>query len=283
MGKNYIVANEDGERVYGAKIILPEQLEAIKHQKKKRAVIENSSALFVFTEMETIKGRLSKMKNKELGYFLLLQTYVDYNNMLKASPNAKLPMNNKEIAKKLNVTPRTVSTLIKKLVEKELLYKDTVVLYGKSHKAFFINPEYCFRTGVAGQYSKNKTDKVVKVFINSLQEAYEEGLQPADIGFVYKTIQLIHYETNLLVTNPNERELYLINTLTLDSLAQMMNMSLEETSRKLSHLQWNGMYIYAKTKVGKQLMIKANPFILYRKAGEPDIKLGAEFIVNKCN
>lgn len=280
MNKTLRVVDEDGQIVQGAKVILPEQMEAIEHQKRKRAVIEKSSSLFVFTEMGALNEGLSNMKNKELGYFLLMQTYVDYNNMLKGTPDAKLPMSNKELAQVLNVTTKTVSNLLKKFEGMELIHRGTVELYGKSHKAFFISSEYCFRKGVGGQHSKYKTDEAVKVFINSLQDAFDQGLQPADIGFIYKTIQFIHYETNLLVTNPNERELFNVNTLSLEALAKLMGLSIEETSRKLSYLQWNDMYIYAKTKVGKELMVKANPFILYRRAGEPDVSLGAEFLVN---
>ncbi|MFE4350189.1 helix-turn-helix domain-containing protein [Peribacillus butanolivorans] len=281
MSQKYIVANENGERIHGAKVILPEQLEAIESQKKKIAVIGRSKAPFVFTEMGALKGALSKMKNKELGYFLLMQTYVDYNNMLKSAPLGKLPMTNKELAEALNVTPKTVSSLMKKFEKMEVIHRDTVELYGKSHKAFFINSDYCFRTGVGGQFSKNKVDKAVKIFIGSLQEAFSQGLQPADIGFIYKSIQFIHYETNLLVTNPQERDLYRVKTLSLEVLAELLNLSIEETSRKLSYLQWNGMFVYAKTKVGKELMVKANPFLLYRKPGELEETLGAEFIVNR--
>lgn len=40
------------------------------------------------------------------------------------------------------------------------------------------------------------------------------------------------------------------------------------------------MYVYGKVRVGGKLMIKANPYLLYRKAGEFNDNLGAEFIVN---
>lgn len=220
------------------------------------------------------------LSNKELGYFLLMQTYVDYKNMVKADANAKTPMKTKDIAEALNITAQTVNTLLKKLEKLSIIYREKIEISGKNYKAVFINSDYCFRKGIGAEFSSKKTDKAVKVFINSLQDAFKEGLQPADIGFIYKTIQFIHYDTNLLAVNPAERDVEAVKTLSLEALADVMGLSVEETSRKLGNLQWNGMYVYGKTRVGKCLMIKANPYLLYRKAGEFNETLGAEFKVN---
>lgn len=42
--------------------------------------------------------KMDRLNTKELGYFLLLQIYVDYDNMLKINPDARLPMTEKELA-----------------------------------------------------------------------------------------------------------------------------------------------------------------------------------------
>ncbi|WP_077308388.1 helix-turn-helix domain-containing protein [Terribacillus halophilus] len=243
-------------------------------------VRKRSISHFVFTEMGCFEGSLTLLNNKELGYFLLLQVYVDYKNMVKANADAKTPMTTKQIAEVLGVTEQTANRILKKLEKLSLIFRDKVVIAGRSYKAVFINSDYCFRKSKLGEFSDKKTDNTVKVFIESLQTAYEEGLQPAEIGFIYKTLQFIHYDTNLLVINPSEKDLDKVQTLSLDALATVVGLSVEETSRKVGNLQWNGMYVYGKIKVGRELMIKANPHLLYRKAGEFDKALGAEFIVN---
>ncbi|MGP4068371.1 hypothetical protein [Halobacillus sp. B29] len=258
-----------------------EQDQKYQEYKKREAVINKSNNPFVFTEQTAFEGGISTLKNKDLGYFLMMQTYVDYKNMLKTKANNKNPMSQKELAEALDITTKTAGNLIRKFEKLSLVYRDKVEVAGRNKKAIFIDSDYCFRKGVGGEFSNRKTDKAVKVFISSLQDAYKEGLQPADIGFIYKTIQFIHYDTNYLVLNPMERDGEKVQTLSLEGLAEVMALSVEETSRKLSSLTFDGMYIFGKMRIGKkELMIKANPLVLYRKAGEPDKDLVSEFVFN---
>lgn len=274
---------ETGELIEVSSFRTKEQQDAFQDKKKRDAVTNKAKNPFVFSEMEMLKGGLSCLSNKELGYFLLMQTYVDYKNMLKVNADAKNPMKSKDIAKVLSVSVQTVNNLLRKLEKKELISRYKIEVSGKQLKAVFIKDAYCFRKGIGAEFSNKKTDRAVKVFINSLQDAYNEGLQPAEIGFIYKTIQFIHYDSNLLVDNPAEKELSEVRTLSLDALAKVMKLSVEETSKRLSGIQWNNMYVFGKVRVGRKLMIKANPYLLYRKAGDFDGTLGAEFIVNSRN
>ncbi len=277
------INRDTGEIVEIASYRTPAQHEAYLAKKQKEAVIKRAGSPFVFTELDALKGGLSVLNNKDLGYFLLMQTYVDYKNMVKVYADAKTPMSVNDIAVALDVTPKTVGNLLIKLEKLSIIHREKVEVSGKRYKAVFINSDFCFRKGVGAVFSNKKTDKAVKVFVNSLQEAYKQGLQPADIGFIYKTIQFIHYDTNLLVINPSEKVIDSVQTLSLEALADVMQLSTEETSRKIGNLQWNRMYVYGKIKVGRELMIKANPYLLYRKSGDFNDILGAEFKVNKCN
>ena len=274
------INRETGEIVEIASYRTKAQQEAYSKHNKRVAVIKRADSPFVFSQMDAFKGGLSVLSNKDLGYLLLLQTHVDYKNMVKANTDAKIPLATVGIAEALEVTTKTANNLLNKLEKLNIIHRDKVVVAGKIYKAVFINSDFCFRKGVGAEFSNKKTDKAVKVFINSLQETFKQGLQPADIGFIYKTIQFIHYENNLLVLNPSERVTDNVQTLSLEALASVMQLSVEETSRKLSNLHWNGMFVYGKIRVGGRLIIKANPHLLYRKAGEFNETLGAEFIVN---
>jgi hypothetical protein len=245
---------ETGEKVEIAYYRTPEQQKAYQEKKKKEAVLERSKNPFVFTEMDAFQGGLSVLDNKELGYFLIMQTYINYDNMLKIHPDAKHPMTVKELQQALKIkSPKTIRKLLKEFERLSLIYIDTVEFHGKKHEAIFIAEEYCFRKGIGGDYSKRKTDNAVKVFINSLQDVYaQDAIKPADIGFIYRTIEFIHYETNYLVLNPSERDNSKIIPLTVNALAEKMGLTREETSRKLSSLKWNGMYIYGRMKIGRK-------------------------------
>ncbi|KGP71511.1 hypothetical protein [Pontibacillus yanchengensis] len=279
---NYRVVDEDGVIVEGAKVIPLEQQKAISKAKEKETVINKSKNPFVFTEMDGLQESLSKLNNKDLGYLLIMQTYIDYKNMIKLKNDSKLPMNKKQLQQMLKIkSDKTLRNLLKRLESKGFIYSNTVELYGKSHKAFFIADKYCFRKGVSGAYKNRKTNNAVKVFIKSLQDVFSQGgTQPADIGFIYKTIPYIHYESNMLTVTPNEKELSEIKFLTINGLAKLLGLSRVDTTNKLGSIVWNGQYVFARTKVGamKELSVKVNPYVLYRQSGDPTGAIGAEFV-----
>lgn len=281
-----LVDPETGQLYEVASFTTVEQQKGYEKAKQKEAVKLRSNSPFVLTEMDAFKGVLSTLTNKELGYFLILQTYIDYKNMIKITPDSKAPMSKKEIAEVLQIkSDKTLRSILKKLQELELLHMDKVELYGKSHKAYFISSDYCFRKGVGSEYSNKKTDNAVKVFLNSLQSVYADGnIQPADIGFIYKVIPYIHYDSNMLTVNPNERDHSKVTFFSIDSLANEIGLSREETAKKIASIVWDGKYVFARTKVGNisHFMIMVNPFVLYRKAGEPE-GIGYEFYVTPSN
>lgn len=215
---------ETGQIVEVASYRTKAQQEAYLAKQKREAVIKRAGSPFVFSEMDAFGGGLSMLTNKDLGYFLLMQTFVDYKNMVKANADAKTPMKTKDIAEALDVTTKTLNNLLNKLEKLSLIYREKLEVAGKNYKAVFINSNCCFRKGIGAKFSNKKTDKAVKVFINSLQDAFKEGLQPADIGFIYKTIQFIHYDTNLLALNPAEKEIKAVQTLSLEALAEVMSL-----------------------------------------------------------
>jgi len=140
--------------------------EAISRKKEIEKYRDRTDNPFTMVNMEGARKVLTmdRLNTKELGYFLVLQTYIDYHNMLKTNPDASLPMTEKELAEVLNIKQkRTYSGLLGKLMELGLIYRGKVTRYNKEYEAFFINKDYCLRGTI-------KENKVVKVFIKQLQE-----------------------------------------------------------------------------------------------------------------
>ncbi|CDQ38920.1 hypothetical protein [Virgibacillus salexigens] len=272
---------DTGEIIEVSSYRTPEQDKAYREIKKKETAKNRADNPFIFTEMNI--GGLEVLNNKDLGYYLILQTYIDYKNMIKSTTDSNLPMTREQMQEVLKISSnKTLVNLVKRFKKQGLLYEEKVGLYGKQHKAFFIADKYCFRKGISGDSRKRKTDKAVKVFMSSLQEVYAQGdFKPADIGFIYKVIPFVHYDSNYLVKNPNERDYSKAEYLTIDDLAQVQGLSRQKTAQKLTNLVYDNKYVFARTKVGniKELRVKANPFVVYRKAGEPKA-LGFEFYVN---
>ncbi|PED99598.1 hypothetical protein CON78_15830 [Bacillus toyonensis] len=104
-----------------------------------------------------------------------MQTYIDYDNMLKLSNEAKKPMTEFDLGQVLQIkSKKTLNALLSRFESLSLIFRDSVTKYGKELKAIYINDTYCFRKGVHSKYkNKNKkTDQAVKVFIDSLQEVF---------------------------------------------------------------------------------------------------------------
>jgi hypothetical protein len=277
---------ETGEIIEVASYRTEAQQKAYQENKNRETLRNKSDAPFLFTQMDAIEGGLSTLNNKDLGYFLVLQTYIDYKNMLRASGDSKLPMTVVELQDVLKIkSEKTLRAMLKRLEKLGIIYKEKVELYGNSHKAYFISTDYCFRKGSGGANSKLKTDNVVKVFMDTLQAVYAEGdINPADIGFMYKTIPYIHYDSNILSVNPSEREYSKVKHLTIKDLAKTVGMSREKTALKLANIVWDNKYVFARIKTGasKEYQVKVNPFVFYRKAGQPEA-LGYEFYVTPEN
>lgn len=258
--------------------------EKLKREREQQVkVSKDKSEHFVFTEMD-IEG-LEELDNKDLGYFLLLQTFTDYNNILKEdSEDSKVPMNKKQLQEKLNIGRNTLYKVLKSLKRQGLLEEKKIDSYGKQRKAMILTDEYSFRKSVIYDNGKNKkdTDKAVKVFMSELQDIYnQEHIKPADIGFIYKCIPYVHYDSNFLVHNPNFKRKEDADMITVGELSEIQGLSRSVTQTRLKEITWKGMYVFARVKVGdnaNETKLKVNPQVIYRKQGKPAVS-SIEFYV----
>jgi hypothetical protein len=201
---------------------------------------------------------MDSLNTKELGYFLLLQTYVDYNNMLKITTDARVPMTDKEIGEVLRIkNKKYYSKAIEKFIELGLLHSVKTTLFNKEYDAFYIDENYCLR-------GSSKENKVVKVFINSLQELYsQKDIKPADIGFLYRILPYMHYESNHLVRHPYEMEYSKAEALSLTDIVEITGMD-EKNVKEHLRIKLSGLHVFGSFKVGKYSVYKVNPSLFYR-------------------
>src|SRR4051812_6782639 len=82
-------------------------------RKKKFAQMSRDKRHFTFSHMRYIREITDNMTNKQCGYVLMLQPYIQFktNVIVKPCRNPE-PMDDKEIAKALGVTPRTFKTVL---------------------------------------------------------------------------------------------------------------------------------------------------------------------------
>ncbi|MDC7781852.1 hypothetical protein [Priestia megaterium] len=267
----FTVVDANGEVRDDVKVVTPEMQEATKKRKHLEVYRKRTDTPFTLVNMESTKevAVMEQLNTKELGYFLVLQTYVDYENMLKM-PHSNLPMTEKELGKALRVKqPRTYKKVLNKFIEIGLMFKKPVTLYGKEYEAFFIAKKYCFR-------GSSKSDKVVKVFIGSLKELYkQEEIKPADIGFLYKLLPYMHYESNHLVKNPYERDYARAQALSQRDVVLITGLD-EKNVKKHLRMKLSGVHVFGTFKAGKNTIYKVNPSLFFRGI-EPTEELRADF------
>ncbi|MBZ5480225.1 hypothetical protein LDP77_14180 [Bacillus sp. T_4] len=270
---------ETGEPIKIASFRTVEQERA--YQEKKRRVGSRKKAkAFTFSDMENAKEVIQMLTTIELGYFLVLQTYIDYsNNALIKSTHNPMPMSRGDIGGILGINNRShVKKHIENFLEKGLLVEKTIKVDGKEVKAFCINENYHF---------KGKTDnkKVVKSFSEQIRRIYNTNLskrskkQPADMGFLYLILPYIHYETNILCFNPFETNPETIDALSIADICRVTGLDEKNVKRKINNLKWDGMTVFAKIIKGRKTHLKVNPFVFYRKDGEPDKSLQTDFLI----
>lgn len=276
----YRAVTEDGELVplpEGTRVVNKKQNNAFQEKLAKDELKNKAKMPFVFVVQDSITTDLAVLSNKYLGYLLIMMTYTDYLGMLKNTPDSTNPMTRTELKAALKIkSDRTLTILIRDLQEKGIVYQSNIKTYRKKRKAIYLNSGYCFRGNLKS--SKN-ADRVVKVFMSNLQQVYQnETVTAADIGFLYRILPFIHYNSNILVANPNERNDHCIESLTVSEVAEKVGLSRTQTSSYINRIKWGDQYVFAKIYVGsfKEPRIKVNPFIFYRKAGEPK-GIGGEF------
>ncbi|MDQ0805457.1 hypothetical protein [Priestia megaterium] len=269
----FTVVDADGQIREDVKVITPEMKEAYKKRTELEAYKNRTDNPFTIVNMEASKEvtAIEELNTKELGYFLILQSYVDYSNMIKKA-NTTLPMTEKEIGEALKLKDkRAYSKVIEKFITLGLMYKESVTLYSKEYQAFFVDKKYCFR-------GSNRSDKVVKMFITSVQELYnQDGIKPADIGFLFMVLPYMHYESNHLVKHPYERDYAKAEAISQKDIVEITGLD-EKKVKKHLKMKLSGVHVFATFRAGRNSVYKVNPSLFFRGV-MPDEKLKADFIL----
>lgn len=269
---------ETGEQFFLTSYTTDEEANAWK-EKKEKIASRNGSA-FTFTDMGEVQQLKegNAMENdgltaKELGYYLVLQTYMSFDNILFKSSHAIKPMNRGTIGEVLGISNRSaVKKTVDKFLEKGLLSNQDYTLEdGKTVECFVINEQYHFK-------GKSKNRPVLKLFSTKIRELYKQ-VGAGDLGFIYSLLPYVHFEQNILCTNPHELNSRLVNVLTLQDIVDITGVSSREVRRKISQLTFDGMgCIKIEISLGKRCY-RVNPFVIYRKDGEPPKLLRDSFLI----
>ncbi|OBR66723.1 hypothetical protein A7K91_00115 [Paenibacillus oryzae] len=254
------VIDGNGEERTDCIVITPEMQEAARRRKEIETYRNGWDIHFTMVHMEGARDLLAKeiLNTKELGYFLMLQSYIDYKNMLKIKTFARLPMTKKELAEVLGIRDkRTYSKLLDKFMELGLIHSKKITLFKQEYNAFYINENYCLR-------GSSRTNKLVKVFIEAIHELYsQKDIKPADIGFLYRILPYMHYESNHLVRHPYEQDFAYAEALSLRDIVEITGMD-ESNVKEHLRIKLSGVHVFGSFKAGRNSVYKVNPSLFYR-------------------
>jgi hypothetical protein len=239
------------------------QAEAYKRIKQAEKGRSNN---FTFSAMDALHEVYSVLTTAQCGYLLLLQCHVNYDTGTLINAD-KSPMNKADMIQVLQLTKK-----------RSVFYNffNAAVTNGiinENDGGYAINQRFHFRGVSDNPY-------VIKSYTAKVKRVYRE-VKAADLGLIYRMLPLVHYDTNALCSNPYESNPEKINFLDRAELAEAIDVSPGEISRRLPKMTFDGKYVIARVKVGGSEKYMFNPWVFYRKMSAPDKTLQAMFNVKK--
>lgn len=219
--------------------------------------------MFSFADMENIRYITSNVPDRFCGYLLYLQSYLNYDGVI--SNTNKTPMKRGDMMTALGVKRTTFSEFMKCMERHSIIYEE--VRNGAT--VYTIDPAYHWR-------GTTKNQRVIKVFSTALRELYRD-VGAADLGFVYKLLPFVHFETNFICGNPYESDPNNIAKLGMDDIARLTGLTSMSVYNKMRKLKLDEHYVFAQVSRGDTAYYMINPFIFYRRDGYPDKTLMSIF------
>ncbi|MCM2531939.1 hypothetical protein NDK43_05470 [Neobacillus pocheonensis] len=134
---------------------------------------------FSFADIENIREVISNLSTVHCGYLLILQCYMEFGT-------GKLNLTRKEMPKAVGTSESTFKRFFSKVRSNGIVTVE--------NGEFYINPRFHFR-------QQANSDRVIKLFTTPLKQLKDE-LKPSELGFLYKLLLYVHYDTNMICASP---------------------------------------------------------------------------------
>ncbi|WP_255290315.1 hypothetical protein [Bacillus cereus] len=255
MSRYSLFDNETGEIVeeIRGRFISEEQDQAFR---KKLAKQNGRCEGFTFMNIEAVQEIVEQLSTEDLGRLLYLQTYIYYDSVLVIGQKHK-PMTKREIQQLIGLERHAFGQFMKRLLFQNILIENI-------DGSFSMNELYHFKGSTSGR-------QCVKVFCTRIRELYRsKSLTVADLGIMYRLAPYIHYETNILCTDPSEVDITKAKPLSQTEIMIITGLKERAVRNKLQKMQFNGMRVFVEEQNGRNKHYKLNPLLLYRKDGSSD-------------
>lgn len=232
----------------------------------KRMVRQRKDPDFTCGSMLEIEKISNSIEDKYCGYLLMIQCFVYYKNkgglIVKSSKNLN-PMTKEDIKQTLGLKKDAFNDFMKVMINNKILIE--------VNQGFKLNGNYHWKGSTEVQY-------FIKSYTRNLKDLYYD-VKAKDLGFIYKLLPYVHYETNYLCSNPHERESNTVEFLNKNNIARITGNTEKTVYTKMRKLKVNSMHVFLEEKRGNNKLFKVNPFIFYRKNGYADKSLLDDFLI----
>ncbi|MEC1155029.1 hypothetical protein [Cytobacillus horneckiae] len=233
-----------------------------KERRKRFTLYNRDKRHFSFGKMERIKDVSLKLDTKKCGYILKLIPFMEYGTGYLLREDGKVMATKTDLGKGLGV--KKVSSrnqIIDSLSNVSALKLD--------EKGYKLNPDLHIKGAVNGK-------ELIKLFSTTLKKLSND-LQPAQLGYLYKLLPFVHYETNLICINPHEEETEKIEYLNQKAIIEILGIDNTDANKFLRKCHKNGILFEGSTMDRRERKYYVNPYLFFRKKGYPDKTLESMF------
>ncbi|GGF88357.1 hypothetical protein [Paenibacillus abyssi] len=235
---------------------------------KRRRWAARDKRHFSFTHMQHIREITQGLSNKYCGYVLLLQPYIAFkSNVLVTEGREDTPLTIGDLAQVWDVSKRTARVIINELEVRSIVFETS--------GTFTINERYHFRKKAA-----DDVDALIKTYFTTLKSF---DMTAADLGFVYKLLPYVHYDTNVICADPfveNPEDVRFLNEKAVADIAGMNELKAAQALARLRKSGIIGEWFTGHDRRDKLTVL--NPYVFYRKRGEPDGTLRTLFAAKRA-
>ncbi|WP_140456593.1 MULTISPECIES: hypothetical protein [Priestia] len=233
---------------------------------------EQGGFVFTFYKLaERIDGDLTKA---DLARLLFLATYLSYeSNQLKFDNGVAITK--KQLPELLGLKERAFRTFYGTVTQLGILVDngDKVVM----------SAEYFYKGSLPKTIKPNEI-AYTRTYVNGIRELYKEygaTRKAGQLGLLYLVIPYIHFDTNILVSNPNERQHADIEALSLEEVAMLLGYDANKITRTLTGIVLGDEYVFMITQVGKEKNVVVNPRVHWRGTSVPSGTVDTLFQIKK--
>ncbi|WP_103110263.1 hypothetical protein [Brevibacillus reuszeri] len=256
------MARDEAGRVYEYKSMEQKDVE------RRRKYAERDQRHFSFSDMRNMREITESLSNKYCGYVLLLQPYIAFKSgLLVHNGRDGKPLKAADFAAIWNVSKRTANVVLDELEAHS-------IVFGGTNGTYTLSDRYHFR-----KKAGDEVDALIKTFFTTLRRV---RLTAADLGILYKLLPYVHLDTNVICSDPFAENPEDVRYLNEKHIAGVLDMSADKTRAAMKRLRKAGVTgEWTKEYDDRETLTVLNPYVFYRKSGEPDGTLRTLFAAQR--